>query len=268
MGASFRHYPVRLSFLAALLLQCLSISSKLSHREPAYRRGVEDGQLKPGRLQLTLLPPDARAYGTLVSAALHAFLLLVLALPQDTKRQAPLLQESLPVEIWTPEQMRELTRPSLPGIRDHNLPQPETGTGELDSGQGGTIRATRILSGEALAHPLSRKMREMLPLFEEETRLEQLCGLEAMAQIAELLKQFQPDRVVAYARADVKISDTIVKAEGAAFRSHRRWYALTFRCGLNEDRQAVKSFEFSVGKAIPKRLWEQYNLPDPTIDRD
>ena len=111
-------------------------------------------------------------------------------------------------------------------------------------------------------------MREMLPLFEEGTRLEQLCNLEAMAQIAASLKQFYPDRVVAYAKAEVKIDNNRLVAEGAAFRSHRRWYGLTFNCGLSSDRQAVQDFEFTVSKAIPKRLWEQYNLPDPMLDTD
>ncbi|MBJ6125134.1 DUF930 domain-containing protein [Microvirga splendida] len=108
----------------------------------------------------------------------------------------------------------------------------------------------------------------MLPLFEEETRLEQLCNLEAMAQIAASLRQHHPDRVVAYAKAEVRIDGSRLLAEGAAFRSHRRWYGLTFRCGLSPGRQAVQDFEFTVGKAIPKRLWERYNLPDPTLDTD
>jgi hypothetical protein len=147
-----------------------------------------------------------------------------------------------------------------------NPPKPEFGS--QNSPQQGTIRASRILSGETLAHPLSRKMWEMLPLFEEETRLEQLCGLEAMAQIAASLKQFHSDRIVAYAKADVRIENTIIAAEGAAFRSHQRWYGLTFRCGLTGDRQAVQDFEFSVGNAIPKGLWDRYNLPDPMLDPD
>jgi hypothetical protein len=164
--------------------------------------------------------------------------------------------EGLAVEIWTPEQMQALIGPA------------ESGLSARDSSPSGTIRATRILSGDALSHPLSRRMREMLPLLEEETRLEQLCGLEAMAQISASLRQFHPDRVVAYARSEVTITNDTVIAEGAAFRSHRRWYGLTFRCGFGGDRQAVQSFEFSVGTSIPKRLWEQYNLPDPMLDAD
>jgi len=189
----------------------------------------------------------------------------------------------VPVEIWTPEQVRELTAPPTPETGGPSLPQsqpdaeaaasPKPGSDEPppanpDPINSNTIRATTMLSGKTLAHPRSRKMREMLSRFEESTRLEQLCGLEAMAQIAALLKPFRPDRVVAYARADVKIETNRVVAEGAAFRSRRTWYGLAFTCGLSPDRQAVQSFEFSVGEAIPKDFWERYNLPDPALDTD
>ncbi len=110
-------------------------------------------------------------------------------------------------------------------------------------------------------------MREMLPLFEEETRLEQLCDLEAMAQIA-ALRLFLPDRVVAYAKADTRIVGDTLIADGAAFRSKRLWYGLSFTCGLSANRQAVESFAFTLGSEIPQRLWEKYNLPDPSLDSD
>ncbi|MGO4524900.1 DUF930 domain-containing protein [Microvirga sp. 2MCAF35] len=199
---------------------------------------------------------------------LHTLLLLPFTFPAPSRRPSPPLQEGLPVEIWTPEQLRELTHSARTEAADQNLPQPEASADKANPERLGTIRATQILSGEALAHPLSRKMREMLPLFQEDTRLEQLCDIEAMAQIAVSLKQFHPDRIVAYAKSDVTIGNNSVVAEGAAFRSERKWYDLTFRCGLSADRQAVQSFEFSVGKAIPKRLWDTYNLPDPMLDTD
>ena len=197
--------------------------------------------------------PHVRMYGIIISSAIHALLLLIFALPFDPP--PPPLHEGLAVEVWTPEQVQALSNPAGIGNQDPARP-------------GTTIRAARILSEDALAHPLSRKMREMLPLFEEETRLEQLCNLEAMAQIAASLKQFNPDRVVAYAKADVRIDNNRLVAEGAAFRSRQRWYGLTFNCGLSPDRHAVQDFEFRVSKAIPKRLWEQYNLPDPLLDTD
>lgn len=101
----------------------------------------------------------------------------------------------------------------------------------------------------------------MLPHLEEETRLEQLCGIEAMAQIALWDGHFQPDRVVAYAMADVKVADGTIVAEGAAFRSKQHWYGLRFRCEIGPDHQSVQAFEFAIGRSIPKTAWERHGLP-------
>jgi len=193
---------------------------------------------------------------------LHAVLLVAAGLSLSVRRPAAPLEE-LPVEIWTADQLRALGG----SASQEEAKQQE----EREAPRGptqGTIRATTILSGETLAHPLSRKMREMLPLFEEETRLEQLCGIEAMAQIVSAFKQFQPERIVAYARLDVRIEGNVLVAEGAAFRSGQEWHGLTFRCEFGADRKAITGFEFSIGKRIPKRLWEQYSLPWPALDTD
>ncbi|WP_230532446.1 DUF930 domain-containing protein [Microvirga roseola] len=114
------------------------------------------------------------------------------------------------------------------------------------------IRATRILSGDVLAHPGSRKMREALSQMEEGTRLEQLCNIEAMAQIAAALGHFRPEQVVAYAMADTRVTRTAITARGAAFRSGREWLNLAYECQLTPDRTTVRGFAFSVGAAIPE----------------
>jgi hypothetical protein len=88
-----------------------------------------------------------------------------------------------------------------------------------------------------------------------------LCGIEAMAQIAEWDKQFQPDRVVAYAMADLKVSGGTIIADGAAFRSRQRWYKLKFRCDIVPGRDEVRAFEFAVGEPVPRIAWERYGLP-------
>ncbi len=108
----------------------------------------------------------------------------------------------------------------------------------------------------------------MLPLMEEETRLEQLCNIEAMAQIAAALKQFEPDRIVAYAMADTKRVGSTITAEGAAFRSGLSWYNLNYTCQLDMRDRIVRSFELAVGNAIPRKLWEAHNLPSPDVDKD
>jgi len=120
--------------------------------------------------------------------------------------------------------------------------------------------ATNLLSANVLTNPHSRAMRLALLTFEEETRMEQLCGIEAMAQISAGMKPFAPDRVVAYAMADVKRTNDTLVAEGGAFRSERKWYRLQFECRVSANRERVEDFSFAVGNAIPKAQWEAHGL--------
>lgn len=202
-----------------------------------------------------------RGAGLAASLMLHALLTAAATMIFVERESVPPAEEGLPVEIWTSDQVSALSGPSPPEPVQQQEQAPVAPSA-------GPIRASKILSGEALAHPLSRKMREMLPRFEEETRLEQLCNIEALAQIAASFAQFRPERIVAYARSDVKIERGVLRAQGAAFRSGREWHGLTFTCELSADRQEIRGFEFSIGDRIPKRLWEQYSLPAPEIDTD
>ena len=99
-------------------------------------------------------------------------------------------------------------------------------------------------------------------------RIGQLCGLEAMAQVAAWKKTFKPDKVVAYAMADTKISGNTLLAEGAALHSHEEWFRLEFKCGLTPDHTKVASFEFLVGRTIPRRDWESHDLPSKVESLD
>lgn len=118
-----------------------------------------------------------------------------------------------------------------------------------------------MLSGKTLADPRSREAREILAQLADDERMVQLCSIEAMDQIHQWRQDFWPDRLVAYAKADTKISGDILQAEGAAFRSEGRWYDLKFTCELAPDHAKVAAFEFLVGDAVPTDEWEIYNLP-------
>ncbi|WP_243369416.1 DUF930 domain-containing protein [Microvirga solisilvae] len=203
------------------------------------------------------------------SLLLHALLLLALG-SLLAPRILPALIESIPVEIWSPEDWAIVGTPSsesvpsemreaTPALAQPGAPMPQSPD---------PIRATTMLSSAALAHPQSRAMRTALERMDEETRLEQLCGIEAMAQIAAHLQAFKPDRIVAYAKADVRLARNILIADGAAFRSGREWHEVKFTCEFGANRRNVQAFEFTVGNAIPKRDWERYNLPDPAFDTD
>lgn len=69
-----------------------------------------------------------------------------------------------------------------------------------------------------------------LKKLDPETRLEQVCDLEAMSRIDRDTSPYHPDR----AKTDVAshpqhIGDT-VKGSGGAFRSKGRWYSFSFEC--------------------------------------
>lgn len=124
------------------------------------------------------------------------------------------------------------------------------------------IRPSRMLSAKVLSDPRSRKARKELALLSPPDQVEQLCGLEAMAQVGIWSETFRPDRIVAYAMADPQTNGNSFLAKGAALHSGRAWYALEFKCDLTEDRKKVVSFEFRVGEAIPREDWAEHNLPD------
>jgi hypothetical protein len=123
------------------------------------------------------------------------------------------------------------------------------------------IQPTSMLSEKTLADPRSREARAALATFAGSERIEQLCGIEAMEQIHAWREAFKPDRIVTYAMAGTKLAGETLVAEGAAFRSERKWYNLKFRCGLSRDYARVVAFEFRVEGAVPEAEWQSHNLP-------
>ena len=123
------------------------------------------------------------------------------------------------------------------------------------------IHPPRMLSQRVLADPRSRETVALLPRLAPDERVEQLCGLEAMGQIHDWQRDFEPDRVTAYALAGTKLSDRVLTAEGAAFRSRRRWYGLRFACTVSPDLKRVTAFAFHVGELIPQERWDALGLP-------
>lgn len=91
-------------------------------------------------------------------------------------------------------------------------------------------------------------------------RLEQLCDYTAMTQIRKDQRDFRPERAVANAGADVKIKGDTIEATAAAFRSRKKWYALTYSCTASPDRMQVISFRYTIGDEIPEEKWAAYGL--------
>lgn len=222
--------------------------------------------MRPASVRTGLSPPAVPA-----ALLLHVLVLAALGLMSMQPRiEVPDHPEnSVDIELLTPGEFDAMMRPKpveIPAPRPPPVPQaaPEqqAPAAAQPAEPGGMIRASRLMAADALANPLSRQACEMLPLLAADERVEQLCGLEAMNQIHAWKDEFQPDRVTAYARSEVKLSGRTMQAEGAVFRSGRRWYDLRFRCEFSPDRSRVVAFEFRVGEPVPRGLWRQLNLPE------
>jgi hypothetical protein len=83
-----------------------------------------------------------------------------------------------------------------------------------------------------------------------------------MTRIREQNKDYRPDRAVANAMAEPVTSNDTLEVSGGAFRSKKKWYALSYRCTATPDRMSVVAFHFTIGEPIPESKWSSYGLWD------
>lgn len=206
---------------------------------------------------------EPRLLSVVASVALHVALVIAVMLVPAARRLVNRPDdEAVSVSILSPRQFREAVEPSAPA-------EPMSGPGALEPApaaapiplrEDGMVRPSTMLSGRTLADPRSRQARADLATFDATERRIQLCNLEAMDQVAAWRKDFRPDRVVAYATAEAVLEGRHLRADGAAMRSRRRWYALKFECDLAAADDQVVGFAFSVGDAIPRSRWSELGL--------
>ena len=125
----------------------------------------------------------------------------------------------------------------------------------------GLALVAATISGVA-AMAADGRFERSLKMLAPEERLEQLCDYTAMTRIRNEQKQFRPDRAVANATAEPKASGDTLEVSGGAFRSHKKWYALSYRCTATPDRMSVVAFRFTIGDEIPEAKWSTYGLWD------
>ena len=99
-----------------------------------------------------------------------------------------------------------------------------------------------------------------LKKLDPQTRLEQVCDLEAMSRIDRDANPYHPDR----AKTDVishpvHAGDTVT-GKGGAFRSKGRWYSFSFACKGTSDHMQVLSFSYKIGEPIPESKWAALGL--------
>jgi hypothetical protein len=185
------------------------------------------------------------------SLVFHALALAVAMIWRGAAIPSP--EVNIPVELLSPEQYEAATRGGSEAAANASPGNAST--------EPGMIRPTAMLSAAALADPKSRQARAMLPHFDPTERTVQLCDLEAMEQVHAWKPALNPERIVAYATADLAIAGDTIRADGAAFLSGGEWYTMHFDCGLSADHAGVVSFAFKVGDTIPHDRWDADNLP-------
>ncbi len=121
-----------------------------------------------------------------------------------------------------------------------------------------TIGATLLAVGAA--HATDGRFERSLKMLAPTDRLEQLCDYTAMQRIRKDHRPFRPDRALARAEKQPRISDNTIEAKGGAFRSRKKWYALTYTCTAAPDHLTVISFSYSIGGEIPEDKWTTYGL--------
>jgi hypothetical protein len=109
------------------------------------------------------------------------------------------------------------------------------------------------------AHAGNTRFERNLRALAPSARLEQICDYTAMAKIR-AISNYRPDRAVGYAISEGKVTDNTLIAEGAAFRSRKKWYRLSYTCKTTPDRMKVLSFDYKIGPEIPEEKWSAYGL--------
>lgn len=141
----------------------------------------------------------------------------------------------------------------------------QAATGE---GASARVKPRSMLSESVLADNGSSQTRKALSQLAPAEQVEQLCNLEAMAQVGAWSSSLLPDRVVAYATANTQFDGRSFLAEGAALHSGDDWYRLQFKCDLAVNALKVVAFEFLLGDAIPEQNWQEFGLPSESGPSD
>ncbi|MCS0497377.1 DUF930 domain-containing protein [Ancylobacter mangrovi] len=122
---------------------------------------------------------------------------------------------------------------------------------------GGLILIAVATTAEARSRDAEMKM------LDPSERIEQRCNTKAMGEVGRDHKGMKPDELVAYAYSDTHLKGPRIKAPGAAIRSGRTWYHLSYDCLTEHDGMDVKTFSYKLGSAIPDSEWSHHYLVAP-----
>jgi len=122
----------------------------------------------------------------------------------------------------------------------------------------GLVLAVLVVTA-VTAYAGNTRFERSLQALAPSARLEQICDYTAMTKIR-AAGEHRPDRAVGYAISEGKVTDNTLVADGAAFRSRKKWYRLSYTCKTTPDRMKVLSFDYKIGPEIPEEKWSAYGL--------
>ncbi|MEO6014613.1 MAG: DUF930 domain-containing protein [Devosia sp.] len=216
------------------------------------------------------LPIERRApWGTLASFALHGGLALAVILLSPLRQLVVPPPEPVAVDLVTPAQFAALTPVEAPPLlsvpvgpaeapvapdRPADTPAPDRSEAPAP------VTARTMYSADLLKSPAMAGVRRTLTTLADTERVIQLCNIEGLEQIRHAAPSYAPDTLVPYAMGDLEGSGLALIASGGAFRSRRRWYAVSFTCTAAADYSGVTAFVFTLGAAIPEAEWDAHSL--------
>lgn len=117
-----------------------------------------------------------------------------------------------------------------------------------------------LLTGSLPAAAFNASLTRDLEKLSGTTRFVQACNLQALIEIAKDKNGLRPEHAAVDALTAPQIKGDTMKGTGAALRSRDKWYQFSFTCVTSADHLQVKSFDYQIGKAIPKAQWASLNL--------
>lgn len=163
-----------------------------------------------------------------------------------------------PVSAPLPQPDTAETASTEPGVLPETRPTP---SGKAASRPEADWRqATSFYAGAVLSDPRSAQARLALATLVSGDRREQLCALEAMEQVRHAEPLFRPTRLAPHAFRNSVYRENEIVAAAAAIRSGRVWYEIAYSCRLSPDGSTIVGFEFALGEAIDRALWDEHGL--------
>jgi hypothetical protein len=114
--------------------------------------------------------------------------------------------------------------------------------------------------GVAALPAQAKSLADQLKMLAPDARAEQNCNAQVSDHIRREHKEFKPDEVVAYAFGDVKTRGTELSASGAAFRSRKKWYRVSYQCRVTPDGLGIETFTYTLGPNVPREAWSEHYL--------